>query len=74
MRLVYEGYEILREIVQKAERSLARFSSVEITAVVFDARTVTQLLYHLEIVLDTLLYTLGLERFAHFLEVVYLLI
>ena len=55
MALVYEGDEVLGEIVDKAERPLPLAASVEVAGVVLDARAIAHLLVHLEVVLHPLL-------------------
>ena len=71
--LVDEGDEVLREVVDQAERPLARLATVQIAGVVLDAGAVPHLLDHLTVVLDTLLQALGLQPLANLVEVVHLL-
>ena len=61
--LVYYQKEILREIVQEAEGTLARFPSVEIAGIILDTRTMPQFADHFQIVSDAFVETLGLIRF-----------
>ena len=63
-----EGYEVLREVVYQAERPLARFSPIKVAGIVFDARAVSHLLYHLQVVLHTLLQSLGFYGLAYLLK------
>ena len=71
--LIYEGYEIVREIVYKAERPLARLAAVKVAGIVLDPRAVAHFLNHLKVVLNPLLKALGLQAFAYALEVFHLL-
>ena len=59
---------IFGEIVEQAERAGALGAAVEVAGVVLDARAVSQLLYHLQIVFHPLLYPLRLHRAALLLE------
>ena len=54
MALVYEGDEIVGEIVDKAERPLAGLPPVEISGIILDTGTIAHLLDHLEIIFDAL--------------------
>ena len=71
--LVNESDEILWEIVQEAERTLARLAPVEVAGVVLDTRAVAHLLYHLKVVFDSLLQTFSLSNLVDALEVGHLL-
>ena len=57
--LVNDEQHIFREIIEQTIGWCARFASVEIPTVVLYARTITQLIQHLEIVLHPLFYTLS---------------
>ncbi len=70
--LVDEGYEVLGEVVDQAERALTLLASVEVAGVVLDAGAVAHLLDHLEVVFHPLLEALGLEFAAAFLEELHL--
>ena len=58
MTLVNDEQHIFREIIQQTIGWSARFTAVEITAVVLHTGAVTQLVQHLQIVFHALLYTL----------------
>ena len=73
VRLVDEGDEVFREIVDQAERALSGLTAVEIAAIVFDSGAVAEFFEHLDIVLDPLLDALGFEHLALALEVHHLL-
>ena len=66
--LVDEGNEVLREVVYQAEWPLARFSPIKVARIVLDARAVSHLLDHLQVVLHTLLQSLGFYGLAYLLE------
>ncbi len=68
--LVDERDEVLREVVDEAERSLARLAAVQIAGVVLDSGAVAHLLHHLKIVLDPLLQSLGLQPFADLIKII----
>ena len=70
MALVYEGDEILWEIVEQAERSLAGLAPVKIAGIVLYAGAVAHLLYHLQVVLYSLLEPLCLKPLAYVVEIV----
>ena len=72
--LVNERDEVLREIVDEAERSLTRLTAVQIAGVVLDARAVAHLLDHLKVVLHSLLQPFGLQPLANLIEVIDLLL
>ena len=65
MALVDHHQVIFGEVVEQAEGAAALRTTVEVARIVLDARAVTQLLDHLQVVLDTLLDSLGLD-FASF--------
>ena len=69
---VDDEQKILREEVQEAVGTRARRSAVEVAAVVFDAGTVAEFAYHLDVVVDALLQTLCLKVFADALEISHL--
>ena len=73
MALVDNGEEVPREVVEKAERAHAGFSTVEITAVVFDTRAVAYFAYHLYVVGRALVESACLKLLGFALEIVYLL-
>ena len=62
MALVNNGQEIFREIVEQAERPHAGRSAIKISRIILDARAMTKLLYHLQIVVDTLCETVGFQQ------------
>lgn len=62
MGLVNDQQEILREIVEQAERARPRRSSVEIARVVLNTLTITEFENHLDIVVDAFGQALGFER------------
>ena len=70
MTLVDEHQEVLWEEVEQTEWACTGFASVEITAVVLDARTMSQLANHLHIVRYTFLQALCFECLSLFLETV----
>ena len=70
MAFVNDKEEVVGEIVDEAERSVALSASVKIAGVVLDATAVTQLLYHLEVVVDSLLEAFGFKGFVNGVEVV----
>ena len=61
MAFVDHQQEIVGEIVNQAEWSRPRCTSVEVTAVVLDAGAVAQLLYHLQVVVYAFFQPLGLK-------------
>jgi hypothetical protein len=67
--LVDDEQEVLGEIVEQAEGAGAGFAPVEVTAVVFDARAVADLLDHLHVVGHAFLDALRTLRQTRFLEV-----
>ena len=71
MAFVDDEQKVLRKIVQQTKWALTRAPSVQVTRIVFDARAVAQLLNHLQIVRDALLEPLGLEGFAHLLQLLH---
>ena len=73
MALVHHQQEVFREEIQQAVWPFARLSAVEISRIVLDARTVTQLLDHLHVVFHTLLDALRLDSVAYTLEELLLL-
>ena len=62
--LVNDSQEIFREIVEQTEGSCPRFTSVEISRVVFDAVAMADLLDHLQVIGHALAESLGLENLA----------
>jgi hypothetical protein len=72
MALVNEHQEIVREIVQQAERPRTCLPSVKIAAVVLNARAVAQFAHHLQVILRALLQAFGLQGFSYGVEVVHL--
>ena len=58
--LVDDGEEVVREVVQQAERSHAGPSPIEVTRVVLDARAISHLAHHLHVIGHTLVQALGL--------------
>ena len=64
MALVDEGDEILRKIIQQAERSHALAASVEIPRIVLDAGAVVHFLNHFEVIFHPLLQPLCLQHAA----------
>ena len=69
MALVDECYEILRKIVDEAERAHPFAPAVEISGIVLDTRAVAHLLYHFQVVFHPLLQSLRLQRLSDFLEI-----
>ena len=69
MAFVDEGNEILRKIVDQAERSHALATTVEITGIVLYSGTITHFLYELEIIFHPLFQPLGFEVLSDFLEI-----
>ncbi len=67
--LVHHEQVVLGEVIQQTEGPRALGASVEVARVVLDAGTVSELLYHFEVVLHALLEALGLHRAPLFLEV-----
>ena len=70
--LVDDGDEIVGEVVDQGEGTLAGFAAVEIAGVVFHAGAVAHFLDHLDVVFDPLLESLGLQALADGLEVFHL--
>ena len=66
--LVDEGHEIVREIVNEAERPLAFLSPVQISGIILDSGAVAHLLDHFQVVFHPLLQPFGLHRTAQVLE------
>ena len=73
MALVYECDEIIREIVDEAERPFSGGAAVKISGIVLDTRTIAHLLDHLEVIFHPLLESLCLKRLAYALEILHLL-
>ena len=72
MTLVYESNEIVREIVDQAERPFSGRASVKISGVVLDSGAIAHFFDHFEIILHALLQALRFERLSDALEVIYL--
>ena len=68
MTFIDEKEIIVREEVEQTVGPFACFATVEVTAVVLDARAMAQFLDHLHIIFYALLNTLGLDAVALFLE------
>ena len=66
--LVDEEQIVVGEEVEQAVGPFARLAAVEVSAVVLDARAVSQFLDHLHIILHALLDPLRLDAVAQFLE------
>ena len=66
--------EVVREIVYKAEWSLTWLPAVQVAGIILYSRTVTHLLYHLQVILHPLLQALGFQAFAYIVKVVELLL
>ena len=73
MALVDDGQEVVREIINQAERPGSGFPPVEIAGIVLDAGAEAQFLDHFHIVGDPVFEPLGFERPAYFAEVFRLL-
>ena len=54
MAFIDNHQEIIRKKVEQAKGPLTRFALIEITRVVFDARTITQFTHHLQIKFSSL--------------------
>ena len=70
MTLVDNHEEVLWEKVEKAVRAFASLTTIEITTVVLNARTMSQLLNHLHVVFHTLLNALSLDTVANLSEII----
>ena len=68
MAFVDEGDEVLREVVNQAERPLSGLAAVQVAGIVLDAGAVAHLLDHLEVIFHALFQTLGLQILADALE------
>ena len=68
MALVDDQQVVFRKVVQQAEGARPLLPSVQITGIVFDAGTVAELLYHLQVILHALFDTLCLHHPARLLE------
>ena len=73
MALIYHQKEVFREEIEQAVWAFSFVSAIEISRIVLDARTVSQLLDHLHIVFHTLLDALCLDAIAYALEEFFLL-
>ena len=64
MAFVYDQQEILREIIQQAERTFARVTAVEVARIVLYTGTITQLTDHFQVIRDPLIQAFGFVWFA----------
>ena len=69
MTFVDEGYEIILEIVDEAERPLSLFPPVQISGIILYSGAITHLLDHLQVVFHPLFQPLGFEMLADFFEI-----
>ena len=69
VRLVDEGDEVVWKVVEHGVRRGPDGAPVDMPRVVLDAGTVAEHLHHLQVVQRALLDALGLEQFAHALEI-----
>ena len=72
MAFVDHHQEIVREVVQQAERTGSGLAPVQVARVVFNARAVAQLADHFEVKYGAFFEPLGLERTTHFGEMLHL--
>ena len=68
MAFIDEDDVILRKIIQQGIRRVAGLAAVEIAGIVFDARAITQLAKHFDVVLRALGDALGFDQVALFLK------
>ena len=62
--LIHHQQKIFWEIIHQRERGLPRFPVVHVAGIILNAGTVTHLFHHFQIVIGTLLQTLGLQQLA----------
>src|SRR5574344_127352 len=74
MAFIDESDEIFWEIVYQAEWPHSRSPTIEISGIVFNSRTISHLLDHLQVVFHSLLKSLGFERLANLFKIVQLLL
>ena len=74
MTLINDGQKIGGEIIQETERPRPGSASVKVTGIILNARTITQFADHFQVILDTLLDPLGLQRLAILLKKIDLLL
>ncbi len=73
MAFVYDSDEIVGEKVNQTERTGTWSTSVEVTRIVLNAGTVSQLTNHLNIMIHTVFQTLGILLLAYLTEIFSLL-
>ena len=71
MALVNHEQIVFRKEVEQAIRAFPCLSAIEVTAVVFYAGAMAEFLYHLHVILHTLLYSLCFQRVAEVGEKLY---
>ena len=74
MRLVDEGDEVVREVVQHGVRRGPDGPPIDVPRVVLDAGAVPQYLEHFQVVHGALFDTLGFQQLAHALEILHPLV
>ena len=69
MAFVDKRDEVLAEKVEQRIRRLPGLSAVEVARIVFDSAAISHFPYHLDVVVDSLVYALRLDEFASLHEV-----
>ena len=72
MTFIDERDEIIREIVDEAERPLPLFSAVQVPRIVLDSRAISHFLNHFQIIFDSLFQSFGLELLSDAVEILHL--
>ena len=72
MAFIDDGEEILREVVEKAERAHTRLTTVEVARVVLNARAVAHFTNHLNVVGYALAQTISFGRATFAVEHIHL--
>ena len=70
MAFIHHQQKIFGKIIQQAEGTFTRGSSIKITGIVFDPGTMAQFPNHLQVKSDSFIQTLGFIGFANLLQIV----
>ena len=74
MALIHKEQKILREIIQQGHRRASRRAVGDHPGVVFNSRTIAQLLHHFNVIVRALANALSLEQFIVFFKITHTLI